>query len=145
MPWIINARTAMVTALAAGGLQPAAGLAPGDPSITITDLEDSTLQQTLAAGGTLSFPWPAVLTLGQVNGLGFFSADPANTQLDTRINGVPVRPFIAHLGAIGSIENPFLLSSPIVLQAGDVFDVLLTNLDPVNPIQVQVRTIGWRR
>lgn len=143
--WRINARTAMVTALAAGGLQPAAGLAPGDPAITITDLEASTLQQSLPAGGTLAFAWPAIVSAGQVNGIGFFSADPANTQLDTRVNGVAVPPFIAHFGAIGSIEQPFILPSPIVLVAADVFDVLLTNLDPVNPILVQVRTIGWRR
>lgn len=142
MTWNINPRTAMVTALAAGGLQPAAGLAPGDPNVTALDLPENKGLQTIAPAGTLTVTWPAAPTRGQVNAVGFFSTDPANTQVQSLVNGVPVEPFLADFGAIGPMETPDPLAVPIPLAAGDVFTLILTNLSGVN-VDMQARTQGW--
>jgi hypothetical protein len=142
MPWLINPRTAMVTALAAGGIQPNPNLLPGDPNLTALDLPENKGLQTIAAAGTLTITWPAAPTRGQVNAIAAFSTDPANTQIETRVNGVAVEPYLADFGPIGTMEQPTMLSVPIVLEAGDVFELVMTNLSAGN-IDMQARTQGW--
>lgn len=142
MPWNINPRTAMVTALAAGGLQPNPAILPGDPNLTALDLPENKGLQTIAAAGTLTVAWPAAPTRGQVNAIAAFSTDPANTRIETRVNGVAVQPYLADFGAIGDMEQPTPLATPIVLAAGDVFSLVMTNLSAGN-IDMQARTQGW--
>ena len=142
MPWLINPRTAMVTALAAGGLQPNPNLAPGDPNLTALDLPENKGLQTIAPAAALTITWPAAALRGQVNAIAAFSTDPANTQIVTLVNGAPVEPYLADFGAIGDMENPTPLAIPIMLEAGDVFSLVMTNLSGVN-VDMQARTQGW--
>lgn len=143
MPYKVPVRVATTTALAAGGLQPIAGLPPIPANAAFQDIFTAALQ-TLNAGLSVSIAWPAVPAgqTGLVTALAFASSDPTVVTYQTRVNGIGKGPYsVAHLGDLGQITNPFVLSPGVKLAAGDVFDILVTNTGAV-PITFQTRALG---
>jgi hypothetical protein len=136
-------RVATTTALAAGGLQPVAGLPPALAGAAFQDVFTSSAQ-TLAAGASQTVSWPAVPAgqRGIVQALALTSSDPTVVTYQTTKNGVGVSPYpTAHLGSLGTLLNPFTLPTGIPLVAGDVFAIVVTNTGGA-PITFQVRSIG---
>lgn len=139
----IPVRVATTTALAAGGLQPVAGLPPIPPSAAFQDIFTTTAQ-ILAAGANQVVAWGAVPAgqSGVVTHLALTSSDPTTVTFQTRVNGVGRGPYaVAHLGSLGSLLVPFLLPEGVPLIAGDVFDLRIVNGSGV-PIDFQVRSMG---
>lgn len=143
MPYKIPQRVATTTALAAGGMQPVGGLPPIPASASFQDVFTTALT-ALAPAASVSVAWPAVPAgqSGAVTALALTSSDPTVVTYQTRVNGVGKGPYaVAHLGSLGSILVPFTLPVGIKLNAGDVFDILVTNTGGVG-ITFQVRSLG---
>lgn len=134
---------AVTTALAAGGgLFLGVGIAP--PGAVPIDQPVDVTPQSVAGGGQLLVTWPAMgaAEAGIVTTLGVDTADVANTRITTRVNGVAVPPYILHIGAIGTLQQPTPLPAPISLPALAVFSVLMENLSGV-PVLMAARAQGW--
>jgi hypothetical protein len=143
MPYKIPQRVATTTALAAGGMQPVAGLPPIPASAAFQDIFTAALQM-LAPGASVAVAWPAVPAgqSGFVTALAFASSDPTVVTYQTRVNGIGKGPYAtAHLGDLGTIVAPFFLPVGIKLAAGDVFDIFVTNTGAA-PITFQTRALG---
>ncbi len=96
------------------------------------------------AAGSLIVTWPAIPqgATGVCRRIGLSTTDFTNTRTTTRINGNPVPPFGAVVGAIGPLEAMIDLTAPVIIRSGDVFSVLLENLAGVGNT-MQIRTTGW--
>jgi hypothetical protein len=135
---------AVTTALAAGGfLFGGGGAAP--PGAIPIDQPTDRRTVAVAGGGSLTITLAAIPATqkGLIAALGFTSTDFTNTRITTRVNGVAVNPFIATLGAQGTLQAPTSLGAPIVLSPADVFSILMENLSGVN-VDMAARIIGWR-
>lgn len=139
IPW----RVATTTALAVGGLQPVGGLPPIPPNASFQDIFNTTVV-TLAPAASSIVAWAAVPAgqQGLVSHLALFSTDPTVVTYQTRVNGIGVSPYAAaHLGSLGTLLTPFQLPQAIPLNAGDVFDIVVTNTGAAN-IDFQTRSMG---
>jgi hypothetical protein len=134
---------AVTTALASGGAQFDADSPP--PNAVPLDLPTDKLPQTIAPAGSHVVTWPAMgaTEFGLVTALGISSDDLVNTRITTRIDGVAVPPLIASFGAVGTMDDPTILSVPIRLGPGQVFSLLMENVGAAN-ILMAARTLGWR-
>jgi hypothetical protein len=136
-------RVATTTALAAGGLQPVAAFPPLTGVQAFQDIFNSS-PVALAGGASIAVAWPAVPAgqRGLVVALAWTSSDPTVTTYQTRKNGVGVIPYATgHLGDLGLLTSPFPLIIGIPLNAGDVFDIFVTNTGGVG-ITFQTRALG---
>lgn len=113
------------------------------PRAYILDLPASRIPQSIAPGASLVLvTWPAIPSgaTGVVRKIGLTTSAVADTQITTRINGVPVPPFIQVVGAIGDLVAP--QDTQIILRPGDVFDVVAQNTG-AGALTAAVRTYGW--
>ena len=144
----IPMRVAVTTALAAGGLQPIGGMPPLSNVQSTQDIFNSS-PVALAAGASVAVAWAAVPAgqRGQVTGLAWHASDPTVVTYQTRKNAVGINPYaVAHLGDVGTLTNPLVLGTgglypAILLAAGDVFDIFVTNTGAV-AITFQTRSLG---
>lgn len=130
---------AVTSALAAGGGYTGGTAPPGADAI---DFPVNRTPQTVAAAGQLLITLPAVAGAGMITALGVSTTDVNNTRITTRVNGVQAGPFNQVIGAVGTLDAPYTFGAPIQLAAGDVFSVLLENLDVV-PEDMIARVVGW--
>jgi hypothetical protein len=143
-PYHYNVPTtvAVTTALAAGSALFGGSVVP--PNAVPVDLPVSRIPVSVAGGASLTITWPAIAASGQgqVTAIGISTSDAQNTRITTQIDGVAVPPYQATIGAIGSMDDPTLLSVPIRLAAGQVFSLLLENISGA-AIDLAARTMGW--
>jgi hypothetical protein len=111
---------------------------------TLYDLPNFRIPFALGAGATAALvTWPRV-PLGQrgvirkIGGL-VIAGLLADVTWSTRINGSPVLPFLAVVGAFGTLEAP--QDTQIILNAGDIFSLFVVNTGAA--VTVNCRTWGW--
>lgn len=99
---------------------------------------------SIPAGGSVTFTWPQIPQgkLGVVRRMGSQTSDSTNTRITTRINGIPVAPYTQLIGTIGTPSALEEIPSPIIVPAGQTFDVLVENLSAA-AITAVVISQGW--
>jgi hypothetical protein len=74
---------------------------------------------------------------------GWSVSDATSARLTVRINRQPVPPLVGIVGALGTLDRPTRLASPIIVPPSQVVDVLVENVG-VAAVDVAVRFQGWR-
>lgn len=143
MPYCVPTAVVVTTALAVGG----AYFGPGGiaaPDAEPFDEPVDKLPQSVAAGGQYLVTLAAIAAgqQGMVTALGVTVSDATVAEITTRVDGVAVPPLSAVLGAVGPMETPTPLASPIPLGPGQVFSLLIENTGAVN-IDIAARVLGW--
>lgn len=112
---------------------------------TLYDLPNFRIPFVLIAGAAVALVTWARVPLGQrgvirkVGGV-VTAGNLADVTWSTRVNGSPVLPFLAVVGAFGTLEAPQDIQ--VLLAAGDVFTLFVQNTGAL-PCSVACRTMGW--
>lgn len=98
----------------------------------------------IAAGGSITVAWPQIPQgkIGVVRRIGSQTSDSTNTRITTRINGNPVAPYNQVIGQIGTPAALEEIPSPIIVPAGQTFDMLIENLSAA-AITATAIAEGW--
>jgi hypothetical protein len=108
------------------------------------DLPIFRIPQPILAGASLIVTWDVVpqSALGIVTRIGTQTSNATDTRITTRVNGFPVEPLIQVIGAVGDMQDPPLLATPIDLNPGDVFSLVMENIG-MAPRDMAARTMGY--